>query len=488
MFADKPINGSPFCPKITGEGKQRSAISVSGSSEIKLKINETFSKEDKLVATIITPSGSEENCYLKRIAETGHLLVSFTPEQSGEHLIIVTKNGQPVFGSPFKINVLPTEIGNAALVKLTGTGHKYGKTMVENTFNIDTRQAGYGAVSLSIEGPSKCEISSTEVEPGLLKITYKTKTPGYYLMNLKFADQHVTGSPFTIEVTGSSEQFQRETQQLQTRSVEEQQIGSVCKMSFTITQTLSKQKLKAFVTSPSGKRVEANLKQVNQTTHVVEWTAVEIGEHTIEIVEETTNKNIPGFPIKYQVGKPKEAGGVGAVGAVGPGLQGGVVGQKGKHRNGQLVKLYEVQFTMSYYTHALDVNNNSFANYPSDRFDTTSSPFTNAHNAYPQRYDYSPSPLSYASSYARAKSIENLPHNSPHRLYSNHQSPTNDHPSFSPHHNFQQSSSSSQFNEFARSSNGDFSQHSLYAKSTSNLNTNLNEKERRRRYFLFSEN
>ena len=301
LFADKPISGSPFCPKITGEGKQRSAISVSGSSEIKLKINETFSKEDKLVATIITPSGTEENCYLKRIPETGHLLVSFTPEQSGEHLIIVTKNGQPVFGSPFKINVLPTEIGNAALVKLTGTGHKYGKTMVENTFNIDTRQAGYGAVSLSIEGPAKCEISSTEVEPGLLKITYKTKTPGYYLMNLKFADQHVTGSPFTIEVTGSSEQFQRETQQLQTRSVEEQQIGSVCKMSFTITQTLSKQKLKAFVTSPSGKRVEANLKQVNQTTHVVEWTAVEIGEHTIEIVEETTNKNIPGFPIKYQV-------------------------------------------------------------------------------------------------------------------------------------------------------------------------------------------
>ena len=57
--------------------------------------------------------------------------------------------------------------------------------MIENTFNIDTREAGYGAVSLSIEGPAKCEIASTEVEPGLLKITYKTKNPGYYLMNLK---------------------------------------------------------------------------------------------------------------------------------------------------------------------------------------------------------------------------------------------------------------------------------------------------------------
>lgn len=82
-------------------------------------------------------------------------MVSFVPEQSGEHLIIVKKNGAPVFGSPFKINVLETEIGNASLVKLTGNGHKYGKTMIENTFNIDTRAAGYGGINLSIEGPSK---------------------------------------------------------------------------------------------------------------------------------------------------------------------------------------------------------------------------------------------------------------------------------------------------------------------------------------------
>lgn len=176
------------------------------------------------------------------------------------------------------------------------------------------------------------EISSTEVEPGLLKITYRTKTPGYYLLNLKFADQHVNGSPFTIEITGSSEQFESETKNLQTRSIEEEhKIGSVCKMSLNITQTLSNQKLKAFATSPSGQRKEANLKQVNQknTTHIVEFTSTEIGEHIIEIIEEKTNKNIPGFPIKYQVVGKSQQTGIQSVKAIGSGLNGGVVNNKG---------------------------------------------------------------------------------------------------------------------------------------------------------------
>lgn len=184
----------------------------------------------------------------------------------------------------------------------------------------------------SVTGPSKVDIKSTEIEPGLLKITYSTKTPGYYLLNLKFADQDVQGSPFTIEITGVGEQFQTESKNLQTRTIEEEhKIGSICKISLNITQTLSKQKLKAYITTPSGKRTEANLKQVNQTntTHIVEFKSTEIGQHTIEIIEEQTNKNIPGFPITYQVGKSDQTSD-NAVRALGPGLQGGVVNQKGK--------------------------------------------------------------------------------------------------------------------------------------------------------------
>lgn len=59
---------------------------------------------------------------------------------------------------------------------------------------------GYGGLSLSIEGPSKAEIQCADNEDGTLNISYKPTEPGYYIVNLKFADHHVEGSPFTAKV------------------------------------------------------------------------------------------------------------------------------------------------------------------------------------------------------------------------------------------------------------------------------------------------
>lgn len=63
-----------------------------------------------------------------------------------------------------------------------------------------SRNAGYGGLSLSIEGPSKAEIQCKDNEDGTLNISYKPTEPGYYIVNLKFADHHVEGSPFTVKV------------------------------------------------------------------------------------------------------------------------------------------------------------------------------------------------------------------------------------------------------------------------------------------------
>lgn len=53
---------------------------------------------------------------------------------------------------------------------------------------------------MSIEGPSKAEIQCTDKDDGTLNISYKPTEPGYYIVNLKFADHHVEGSPFTVKV------------------------------------------------------------------------------------------------------------------------------------------------------------------------------------------------------------------------------------------------------------------------------------------------
>lgn len=52
---------------------------------------------------------------------------------------------------------------------------------------------GYGGLSLSIEGPSKADIDCRDNEDGSCHVTYRPTEPGNYIVNVKFADEHVPG-------------------------------------------------------------------------------------------------------------------------------------------------------------------------------------------------------------------------------------------------------------------------------------------------------
>lgn len=56
---------------------------------------------------------------------------------------------------------------------------------------------GYGGLSLSIEGPSKVDINTEDLEDGTCRVTYCPTEPGNYIINIKFADQHVPGEGST---------------------------------------------------------------------------------------------------------------------------------------------------------------------------------------------------------------------------------------------------------------------------------------------------
>ncbi len=242
-FGDKAIKGSPYSAKITGEGRKRNQISVGHSSEVSLKVQE---KDVKILnASIVAPSGLEEPCFLKKMPN-GHLGISFTPRENGEHLVNVKKLGNHINGSPFKINVLEREIGNAAQVKVSGKPLKEGKTQTLNEILIDTKNAGYGGLSLSVEGPSKADIQCKDNTDGTLKVTYKPTEPGYYIINLKFADHHVPGSPFTVKVTGEGSNIQRENLKKERDAAPITDVGSECKLSITSLNHLFKSLFSSF--------------------------------------------------------------------------------------------------------------------------------------------------------------------------------------------------------------------------------------------------
>lgn len=77
-----------------------------------------------------------------------------------------------------------------------------------SSFTINTRDAGYGGLGLSIEGPSKAEINCVDNEDGTCTVDYLPVEPGKYTINVKFADEDVPGSPFTSNVRPSGDEIQ----------------------------------------------------------------------------------------------------------------------------------------------------------------------------------------------------------------------------------------------------------------------------------------
>ncbi|XP_038668148.1 filamin-C [Scyliorhinus canicula] len=229
-FDEKHIAGSPFTSKITGDDSMRtSQLNVGTSTEVSLKITET--DLNLLNASIKAPSGIEEPCLLKRLPNR-HIGISFTPKEVGEHVVSVKKNSRHITNSPFKIMVGASEIGNASKVKVSGKGLVEGRTFEVSEFIVDTRGAGYGGLGLSIEGPSKVDINCEDQADGTCKVTYCPTEPGNYIINIKFADHHVPGSPFTVKVTGEGRIKESITRRRQAPSIAT--VGSTCDLNLKI--------------------------------------------------------------------------------------------------------------------------------------------------------------------------------------------------------------------------------------------------------------
>ncbi|XP_055906885.1 filamin-A isoform X2 [Eupeodes corollae] len=320
-FGDKNIKGSPFFAKITGEGRKRNQISVGSCSEVTLPGQVTDDDLRALNASIQAPGGLEEPCFLKRMP-SGNIGISFTPRETGEHMVSVKRMGKHIPNSPFKVTVCEREVGDAKKVKVSGKGLEEGKTHADNIFAVDTRNAGYGGLSLSIEGPSKAEIQCTDQDDGTLSISYKPTEPGYYIVNLKFADHHVEGSPFTVKVTGEGSNRKREKIQRERDAVPLTEIGSQCKLTFKMPGITSFD-LAACVTSPSNVTEDAEIQEVEDGLYSVHFVPKELGIHTVSV--RYKEMHIPGSPFQFTVGPLRDFGSH-LVKAGGPGLERGQVG------------------------------------------------------------------------------------------------------------------------------------------------------------------
>ncbi|KRZ33570.1 Filamin-A, partial [Trichinella pseudospiralis] len=318
QYAGKTIQGSPFKATVSGEGRKRAQISVGSTSEVSIKV--TDPEVSVLSASIKSPSGIEEPCLTRRL-DSGNLGVSFTPREPGEHLVTVKKRGKLIHGSPFRITVNKADVGDASKVKVTGAGISQAITQEFNSFQLDTRQAGYGGVSVSLEGPSRCEIKYEDNEDKTCKIFYKPFEPGLYVLNVKFADHHVPGSPFTLHCEGKGVGTVTETIEQTVQASSCVMPGDDCHVSLKIPGSAAID-LTASVMNPEGVIEDVELSEDSEEVYLIRFTPKMLGVHTLSVLRH--GQHVAGSPFQYTVG-PFQDSGTHKVHAGGPGLISGEV-------------------------------------------------------------------------------------------------------------------------------------------------------------------
>lgn len=156
-----------------------------------------------LKGSITSPSGTEEPIELQA-GPNNTIVVSFVPKEAGKHYINIKRNGKHVGDSPYEVIVKPEDVAmgkpDASKVKCYGSGLRHAKPNKKADFTVDTRDAGYGGLGLSVEGPSKVEINCVDNEDGTCSVDFTPAEPGQYLINVTYADTHVPGSPFKCRV------------------------------------------------------------------------------------------------------------------------------------------------------------------------------------------------------------------------------------------------------------------------------------------------
>jgi len=68
-------------------------------------------------------------------------------------------------------------------------------------FSVVLHHFFVGGLSVSVEGPSKAQLTCVDNSDGTCSASYLPTEVGEYKVNVKFAEEHIPGSPFTAKIT-----------------------------------------------------------------------------------------------------------------------------------------------------------------------------------------------------------------------------------------------------------------------------------------------
>ena len=295
----QPIPGSPFnlehVPPTNVDG-----CAATGSGLKKARVGETtgFSVNceqggpGELQVDIESPNGSLENAIEESAVKNYN--VNFTPEESGDHFISVMWDKKNIPSSPFACAVTdPKQCSVTGLFK-TNTA----RTNEPQTFTVRTDKAGPGEVVVEVVGPSgPVDTDIKAVSKNAFNGTYIPREIGPHNINIRYADDPIPGSPFTVNVVAPADASKCTVSNLPEGRL---RVGSTYSFDIDAAQAGSGE-MTALAQGPTVPE-SCSIKECGDNLYAVNFTPAEIGPLKVEVTY--GGDKLPQCPLEFTCNDP----------------------------------------------------------------------------------------------------------------------------------------------------------------------------------------
>jgi filamin len=213
---NRDIPGSPFVSYVVNPDRIRvvggwqSVLDSNNILNLKLEEEKMISFDTSeagpgtLNAVIISPNG---NKLPLRLLNQGSLYtLTFTPVYEGEYKIQLTWDAHALPNTPLIAKC--DQMSDPSKIQVKGVGIKEAKINQEAEFIIDGSRAGnlFGFPEIKLAGTkTDIDVKMQQISHNVFRCTYTPYIPGAYLLNIKWNDRQIIGSPFKVNVTMNSD-------------------------------------------------------------------------------------------------------------------------------------------------------------------------------------------------------------------------------------------------------------------------------------------
>ena len=211
-WGDEPIPNSPFSIDVTGRilasqltssgpGLKKAVALSPAEFQVSSSTPVDISEGDALVVTV--QCGKNTAAVDLSDLGDGRCAVTYVAPAPGTYTIKVEYAGEHTTGSPFKAVVSSAPDASRCVVDgscLNPDSQPLAGDPLD--FTVATGDAGDGRLKVSASDPSRgtCRVFMANDTDDVFSVRVDTKDPGTYVIDVKWAGEHIAGSPFTVLV------------------------------------------------------------------------------------------------------------------------------------------------------------------------------------------------------------------------------------------------------------------------------------------------